>query len=313
MTLNLEYNYSVIIPHKNSPILLQRCLDSIPRRHDIQIIIVDDNSNLSEVEFDRFPCINDSFVEVIFTKESKGAGYARNIGLKKATGKWLLFADADDFFHPDAFQQFDKYINSDFDIVYFSVTSVFSDNLCKEADRHIPYAKLVNEFVKQQKNAEDNLRYWHVSPCSKLIRRKLVVEKEIFFDEVPASNDLMFSVKTGHFATKIMADDFPAYVITVGHGSLTRTISSKNSRSRYCVYIRQYKFMEVIDRPDMRFKLMAEVIKSFRFGINEFWWYIKTAHKERVNIFLGMNRWPKVLVMYLLKFNKKDDYAKIIK
>jgi glycosyltransferase involved in cell wall biosynthesis len=313
MTRNLEYNYSVIIPHKNSQSLLQRCLDSIPRRHDIQIIVVDDNSNLSETEFDRFPCVNDSFVEVIFTKESKGAGYARNIGLKKATGKWLLFADADDFFSTDAFQQFDKYINSDFDIVYFSVISFFSDNLYKEADRHITYAKFVNEFVKQQKNAEDNLRYWHVSPCSKLIRRNLVVEKGIYFDEVPASNDLMFSLKTGHFATKIGADNFPAYVITVGKGSLTRTITSDNSRSRFRVFVRQYKFMEAIDRPDMRFKLMAEVIKSLRFGINEFLWYIKIAHKERVNIFLGMNRWPKVLVRCFLNFNKKDNYTKIIK
>lgn len=38
-------NYSIIIPHKNIPDLLQRCLNSIPRRTDIQIIVVDDNSD----------------------------------------------------------------------------------------------------------------------------------------------------------------------------------------------------------------------------------------------------------------------------
>ena len=37
-------NYSIIIPHKNTPNLLQQCLDSIPYRDDIQIIVVDDNS-----------------------------------------------------------------------------------------------------------------------------------------------------------------------------------------------------------------------------------------------------------------------------
>ena len=36
-------NYSIIIPHKNSAILLKRCLDSIPQRNDIEIIVVDDN------------------------------------------------------------------------------------------------------------------------------------------------------------------------------------------------------------------------------------------------------------------------------
>ncbi|MDR2475404.1 MAG: glycosyltransferase family 2 protein, partial [Bacteroidales bacterium] len=41
----MTFNYSIIIPHKDIPDLLRRCLDSIPYRNDLQIIIVDDNSN----------------------------------------------------------------------------------------------------------------------------------------------------------------------------------------------------------------------------------------------------------------------------
>jgi len=40
-------NYSIIIPHKNIPHLLVRCLDSIPQREDVQIIVADDNSDIS--------------------------------------------------------------------------------------------------------------------------------------------------------------------------------------------------------------------------------------------------------------------------
>ena len=61
-------NYSIIIPHKNIPNLLQRCLDSIPNREDVQIIVVDDNSDPNIVDFDKFPGLNRSNVEVIFTK-----------------------------------------------------------------------------------------------------------------------------------------------------------------------------------------------------------------------------------------------------
>ena len=50
-------NYSIIIPHKNIPNLLQRCLDSIPNREDVQIIVVDDNSDPNIVDFDKFPSI----------------------------------------------------------------------------------------------------------------------------------------------------------------------------------------------------------------------------------------------------------------
>ena len=44
------FTYSVVIPHKNCVPLLQRCLNSIPKRNDIQVIVVDDVSDLSASE-----------------------------------------------------------------------------------------------------------------------------------------------------------------------------------------------------------------------------------------------------------------------
>ena len=67
-------NYTFIIPHKNIPNLLRRCLNSIPRRDDIQIIVVDDNSNSDIVDFEYFPGIGEPCVEIYFTREGKGAG-----------------------------------------------------------------------------------------------------------------------------------------------------------------------------------------------------------------------------------------------
>ena len=54
---SITKKYSVIIPHKNTPELLQRCLASIPKRVDIQVIVVDDNSDLDKVDFYHFPGI----------------------------------------------------------------------------------------------------------------------------------------------------------------------------------------------------------------------------------------------------------------
>ena len=98
--MDFAYTYTIIIPHKNIPLLLQRCLDSIPLRQDIQVVIVDDNSSPAVVDFDNFPGSERKDTEIIHTSESKGAGYARNCGLAAAKGRWLLFADADDFFLP---------------------------------------------------------------------------------------------------------------------------------------------------------------------------------------------------------------------
>ena len=93
----MDIMYSVIIPHKNIPKLLERCLQSIPSRNDIQIIVVDDCSDKDVIcKVERLCSLYNTLL--IKTTEGKGAGYVRNIGLTRAIGKWVLFADADDFF-----------------------------------------------------------------------------------------------------------------------------------------------------------------------------------------------------------------------
>ena len=125
------YNYTFIIPHKNSPELLYRWLESIPSRDDIQIIIVDDNSDPKIVNQDNFPFKIRKNVEVIFNKYSKGAGYARNLGLQLAIGKRQLFPDADDFYVDGFIDILDNKVNSDNDIIYFDVFSYENNKKCK--------------------------------------------------------------------------------------------------------------------------------------------------------------------------------------
>jgi glycosyltransferase involved in cell wall biosynthesis len=290
--------------------LLKRAVSSIPDRADIQIIVVDNST--SNLDYNNLDSKIKSNILLLYSDLEKGAGHARNVGLKEAQGIWLLFLDADDFYNPGAFEKFDKYNNSDFDIVYFSLSSVYSDTL-KLADRLIYNNNLVDEFLSGKYNAEDNLRYKYITPCCKLINSSFVNKHGIQFDEVPAANDMMFSVKTGYYANKVTADAFQAYCATVNRGSLTNTISIKNSRSRFNTYIRQYKYVTSIGKPNMRLQLMAEVVTSLRFGFKEFLWYISTVHKERINIFLGIERWPEVLYRYFFKRKKKDGYAVIIK
>ena len=86
--MNSCKTYSFIIPHHNTPELLQRLVDSIPQREDIEIIVVDDNS-----DDDKKANVIRSDVQIIFINKehTKGAGKARNIGMDVAIGKWLLY------------------------------------------------------------------------------------------------------------------------------------------------------------------------------------------------------------------------------
>lgn len=216
------YNYSVIIPHKNTPELLERCLASIPQRDDVQVIVVDDNSDPSIVDFVRFPGIHRPDTEVIFHKSPVGrggAGVARNVALEVATGRWLVFADADDFFHPAVNEMFDRYAGSDADIIFFRHDSV--DSATGEQVRiNTLRNRCLEEFDRT--GYDGNLRYMVWVPWAKFIRRSLAADNKIRFDEVRFSNNLMFSVRTGHLASKIISEPAVVYCNTRREDSLIR-------------------------------------------------------------------------------------------
>ena len=139
--------FSIIIPHKNSTGLLQYCLSSIPVRDDIQVIVVDDNSDPNKVDFMNFPKWKGGCYECYFTKEGKGAGYARNVGLEHAKGKWVLFVDADDFLVADADDIFESTIGVDADIVFYRPKSVMLHDRTTPSLRASNYNRIIDNYL----------------------------------------------------------------------------------------------------------------------------------------------------------------------
>lgn len=235
--MDSQINYSIIIPHKNTPDLLVRCLKSIPQRDDIEAIVIDDNSDPEKVDFNQFPGKDRKDITIVFDKTNKGAGHARNIGLERARGKWLLFADADDYFYSNTFDILDKYKESDSDIIYFYFDA--RDGVTNE---------LIPDRVPNIKKGIDNkdynlLRYKSYSPCGKFIRRIFVMDHQIHFDEVIASNDVMFSTMVGFYAQKISTISDPLYCATRTSGSLVFSPDIKKIKSRIKVASRLNDFL----------------------------------------------------------------------
>lgn len=220
-----EINFSIIIPHKNSADLLQYCLDSIPNRDDVQVIVVDDNSDADKVDFDHFPKWKGNNYECYFTKEGKGAGYARNVGLEHAVGKWLVFVDADDFLTEDADRIFEENKDADADIVFFRHRAVMQNDHDVVSNRVSYYVKLIDEYFES--HVEWKLRIWSFIPVCKFVRRSMVVHYHIHFDELKYSNDCYFSTCAGIKANKILVRDDVFYVITKSGNSLTSSFCKK--------------------------------------------------------------------------------------
>jgi glycosyltransferase involved in cell wall biosynthesis len=304
-----EIIFSIIIPHKNSPDLLQRCLDSIPRREDVQIVIVDDNSDETIVDFNNFPGMNENFVKIYLTKEDKGAGYARNVGIKNSKGKWILFADADDFFTENAFDYFFSEINSIHEIIYFKITSCYYDTLqyVDRAERYNAY--IDNYIINRAKNSEDWLRYKFSTPWGKMIKRELILRKNIWFDEIKVSNDAMFSLFAGHYATSIDAKNKIIYCYTITKGSLTNTFSRENLMSRYIVALRYNDFLKKQGKHKYQsFITIYYLLSSIKYGIILFFQFIRLAIKYKSNTFIGVHRWLSTYGAFLKEKRKRKEY-----
>lgn len=96
---NLEAGISVIIPAYNVEKYIKKCIDSCLEIKDKlkEIIIVNDGS--TDGTEDVLRAYDEEKIRV-FTTENNGLSMARNIGMKNATGEYLLFLDSDDWLEP---------------------------------------------------------------------------------------------------------------------------------------------------------------------------------------------------------------------
>lgn len=234
------FNYSIIIPHHNLPVLLERCLQSIPRRDDLQIIVVDDNSDESCKRQLKGIEVSFPYVELVYMDQNGGGGKARNIGLEHAKGDYVLFADADDYFNPCLNSILNDYIEETADMVFFAANSVDTDTYQK-SDRGDYYSNVVNSF-----NGKDdfNLRYCFGVPWSRLVRREFLASNNIRFQETIRHNDVGFATFAGYYAKTIKTDNRAIYCVTTRKNSVSTNVSLDAMKAGIYVYVNKYFFLK---------------------------------------------------------------------
>ncbi|MBB4901182.1 bifunctional glycosyltransferase/CDP-glycerol:glycerophosphate glycerophosphotransferase [Streptomyces griseomycini] len=96
--------FSVIVPAYQVQAYLHECLESVLSQSydDLELIAVDDGSpDACGAVIDEFAA-RDPRVRAVHLPENTGLGRARNTGMERATGDYLVFLDGDDTLTPDA-------------------------------------------------------------------------------------------------------------------------------------------------------------------------------------------------------------------
>ena len=240
MDNHYRYIYTIIIPHYNIPDLLKRCLFSIPKRDDTQVIVVDDKSTKDNISKLKSLEILFSNVTFLYSDENGGGGKARNVGLDCAEGKFVLFADADDFFNYCINDILDEYQNEDADIVFFNASHV-------DTETYLP-TKRVSTLqsalrMYQKSNSLDAFRFVFGEPWCKIIRRSIIDEYGIKFDEISIHNDTKFSYLTGYYAKCVKFDNRALYCLADRSGSVSKSLANDKNYIRTRVFAEKNRFM----------------------------------------------------------------------
>ena len=269
------YKYSIIIPHHNTPKLLSRLLNSIPRREDLEVIIVDDNSDGAIVDFDHFPGMGRPNVQIIFDKAGRYGGYARNLGLSVASGEKILFADSDDFFNYCINDILDDYADNCDDVVYFKANSIDCEKYTNSS-RSLLLNEYIDLFNREKEKAGLLLRYKFGEPWCKLIKRELITSNNICFEERSIHNDTAFSYMVGYYAHNISVDNRALYCVTSRENSVSKAITESKKLERIECFALAEKFYIAHNIPIKIYTHYNQLAKS--------WLTNKSTYREGIQI-----------------------------
>ena len=283
--------FSFIIPHKNTPALLQKCLDSIPHRDDVEIIVVDDNSDESKVDFEHFPGLDDPIVKIIFDKKGGGCAHATNIAMDNAKGKWIIRADADDFFCDDIEIAMNEYLKSDYDIIYFKGRSV---NL---PDFSPSYRADTNNMAIDQATHNHDYRYLFSNSCPwcKFYNRAFIEKHNLRLHEVRWSTEVTFCAQIACLTNNYCASPLTIYCVTDSAGTMVKDASLE------CRIVRFQEDCSAV-------KILRPLVGHFEFL--HFWMFRTWFNIYEINKIEAIKRIPQALWAGHMDFVKQAFNAK---
>lgn len=207
----IKEKVSIVIPIYNVEKYLEKCVESVVNQtyNKLEIILVNDGSNDSSGILAENLAKLDKRIKV-FTKKNGGVSSARNFGLEKSTGKYIMFIDPDDYIELNMienmiylaeengsdmvicgyyFENHYKTIKSNINIDQFAVNYI-------EAE----YRNII-EMKKNMVDIWDTSLMYNV--WNKIYRKDLIIENNIKFSDKKMGEDLEFNINYLNICTSM--------------------------------------------------------------------------------------------------------------
>lgn len=191
---------TVIVAVYNLEFYVDRCLASLERQtlEGIEVLVIDDgSSDESSVVIGEYLARRPDRFRY-FRRENGGYGAACNFGLERATGRYVMFVDGDDFLDPDACElMYRKAMATDADMLMGNLRYIFSGRTGRHVPIDIPDEKLLDERERKR------LFLSWATPCARLYRGALFQDPALRFLPGIIFADVNFSPKSYLAANRI--------------------------------------------------------------------------------------------------------------
>lgn len=182
---------SIIIPVYNAETYLEQCLNSLLNQtyNDIEIILVNDGSTDDSNEICKKYVQKDSRVKLYF-QENSGVSFARNTGISKSIGDYILFVDSDDWVDKDYVGLMIEKLNK-YDSVICGYTEEYVN---KEICHKMTENAIVEDSTITIKKVIDNMYGGYI--YNKAFKKEIISKHNIrFHNDIHMCEDMLFVIE----------------------------------------------------------------------------------------------------------------------
>ena len=232
--MNEKVRVSIIIPAYQAESYLDACVGNVLSQtfRALEAVLVDDGST------DTTPALCDAYAKKdarvrVIHQENGGLSAARNAGLSIASGEYVLFLDADDFWDDEEAlsRLFERVEKTHVDVLNFSYKKFYEDT-----DEKVPYFDQRPAMPESLSGKKEQAEYltenglYIASACNKLILRELLNTPDMRFEPGIFSEDIVWCLKLLMKAKSLefVCENF--YCYRQRKGSITHTIDDKKCR-----------------------------------------------------------------------------------
>ena len=231
--------FSIIIPVYNTEKYLDKCLSSVFDQtfSDYEVIVVNDGStDNSEKIIDKY--LKKYDILSYFSKENGGLSSARNYGVKKAKGDYLLFLDSDDYYESDLLLKLNESVD-DCDIIRFGVQDIYDDcSIIKYNEQGFDKINGLNGFEKICK-------YHYVEiACAYCYKRKFWIDNNFKFTDGTYHEDFGLIPLVLINGTSVRSIDYIGYNYYQRSNSISKSDQYDKVLKKANDFLEHFKFLK---------------------------------------------------------------------